>query len=203
MLLESPTEEVLLRDAAIGDGAAFEALIRPHLALFYNGIYRILGNDSDSQDALQDALVAIFRDLPSFQARSRFSTWAYRICINAALMLRRSRVSRREDSLTDHTEQYDHTGHSLEPLARLNWSVAAEGLAKIEYQELRSHLMNALNELPDTQRIVFTLRDLEEWSSERIADHLAIDPAAVRQRLHRARMFIHAKLRAYVAGRTP
>lgn len=199
-----PTPEAeLLRRAASGESEAFEALVQPHLGLFFNGILRILGDTHDSQDALQDALIAIYRDLPAFQGRSKFSTWAYRICINAALMLRRSKVRRREDTLTDHQARYDATGHNLDPLAGLDWSCEAEALVAAENQELRARLMSALDELPDAQRSVFILRDLEDWTSEQIAKHLAIAPDAVRQRLHRARLSIQAKLRAFVAGRQP
>jgi RNA polymerase sigma-70 factor (ECF subfamily) len=203
MSLESPREEDLLRRAGDGDGDAFEALVKPHLSLFYNGIHRILGDPSDSQDALQDALIAIFRDLPRFESRSRFSTWAYRICINAALMQRRSRSRRREETLTDHQARYDSTGHNLDPLAGLDWSVQAEALATAENRELRSKLLAVLGELPDTQRVVFILRELEDWNSEQIADHLGIAADAVRQRLHRARTTIQVKLRAFVAERKP
>lgn len=202
MSLPLPEDEVLRR-AAQGDGDAFEELVRPHLSLFYNGIHRILGDPSDSQDALQDALIAIFRDLPRFEARSRFSTWAYRVCVNAALMQRRERVRRREETLTDHQARYDPSGHNLDPLAGLDWSVQAEALARAEDQELRAHLVAALDGLPDTQRAVFILRDLEDWNSGQIAQHLGIAPDAVRQRLHRARSSIQLKLRAFVAGRTP
>lgn len=203
MSLDSLPETDLVRLAARGDGDAFGALVQPHLSLFFNGMFRILGDSNDTQDALQDALIAIYRDLPAFQGRSRFSTWAYRICINAALMLRRSKVRRKEDTLTDHQARYDATGHNLDPLAGLDWSVEAEALVAAENQELRARLMEALDELPDAQRVVFILRDLEDWSSEQIAKHLAVAPDAVRQRLHRARLSIQGKLRAYVAGRKP
>jgi len=195
-------EDELLSRAANGDGDAFEELVKPHLSLFYNGIHRILGEPNDSQDALQEALIAIFRDLPRFEARSRFSTWAYRICVNAALMQRRSRVRRREETLTDHQARYDPSGHNLDPLAGLDWSVQAAALATAATLELRAHPMAALDELPDTQRAVFILRDLEDWNSEQIAQHLGIAADAVRQRLHRARTSIQVKLRAFVAGRT-
>ena len=87
-----PTESELIERAAAGDSDAFGALVTPHLSLFHNGIHRILGNTADTQDALQDALMSIHRDLPKFEGRSRFSSWGYKVCLNAALMVRRSRV---------------------------------------------------------------------------------------------------------------
>ena len=64
-----PEEELIVR-AATGDSDAFGALVAPHLGLFFNGILRMLGNRAHAQDALQEALLGIFRDLPDFQARS-------------------------------------------------------------------------------------------------------------------------------------
>ena len=94
-------EAALVLTAAQGDAVAFEALVRPHLGMLFRVIDRILGNEAESQDALQDALLTIHRELPGFQGASKFSTWAYRICVNQALMARRKRVRRREDAIED------------------------------------------------------------------------------------------------------
>jgi RNA polymerase sigma-70 factor (ECF subfamily) len=79
MMNPSTNEMELFERAVGGDSDAFGAMVQPHLALFYNGINRILGNEADSQDALQDALMSIHRDLSRFEGRSRFSSWGYRI----------------------------------------------------------------------------------------------------------------------------
>ena len=96
MTAASPSEQDLIQRSTTGDSDAFGALVQPHLGLFYNGVLRILGNEADAEDALQDALISIHRDLPRFEGRSRFSSWGYRICLNAALMVRRSRVRIRD-----------------------------------------------------------------------------------------------------------
>ena len=94
-------EAALVQAAAGGDPAAFEALVRPHLGMLFRVIDRILGNEAESQDALQDALLTLHRELPGFHGASKFSTWAYRICVNQALMARRKRVRRREDAIEE------------------------------------------------------------------------------------------------------
>jgi len=194
--------ELLLR-AAAGDSEAFEALVLPHLPLFHHGILRILGNTADAQDALQNALLAIYQDLAAFQARSRFSSWAYRICINAALMFRRSKARFREDSMDECSGlgRFDDRGHHLDTRDSLRWSEEAQALAEAERRQMRECLVAALDALPEGQRVVFVLKDLEDWSTEEIAEQLAQSPATVRQRLHRARLQVQERLRLHVQGR--
>ena len=201
----SPTEAELLTRAATGDSEAFGALVTPHLALFHNGIHRILGNDADTQDALQDALMSIHRDLHRFEGRSRFSSWGYKICVNAALMARRSRVRihdmERPEPLA--LGPFDARGHHTETDRAPEWQVEAQAHDLAEQRELRECLDRALDELPDSHRIVFVLKDLEDWDTEAIARHLQIHAGAVRQRLHRARVHLQARLRTHVLGGRP
>jgi RNA polymerase sigma-70 factor (ECF subfamily) len=191
----------LLDRARSGDSDAFGELVRPHLPLFHNAIFRILGDTADTQDALQEALIGMHRDLPKFEGRSRFSTWAYPICVNAALMLRRSKVRRREEPLEDSPSQEALDARPKHMEATFDWKVEAEALLHLERKEMRTLMLKALDEMPDSQRIVFILRDLEDWDTDRIAAHLGVTPAVVRQRLHRARTYLEGRLRALVHGR--
>jgi RNA polymerase sigma-70 factor (ECF subfamily) len=197
------TEGELIAQAAAGDSDAFGALVEPYVGMFFNGILRILGNRADAQDALQNALVSLYQDLPGFEARSRFSSWAYKVCINAALMVRRSHARFREESIDALGDlgEFDPSGHHLDTRESLRWSVEPQALAEAERMQLRECLLQALDELPDPLRLVFVLRDLEDWPTEAIAARLEQTPAAVRQRLHRARVRVQARLRAHVQGR--
>jgi len=196
-------EDQLIQRAAAGDSDAFGTLVSPHLGLFFNGILRILGNRSDAQDALQDALLNIFQDLSAFQGRSRFSSWAYKICVNAALMFRRSHARFREESIDAPSGlgDLDETGHHRDTRESLQWSVEAQALADAERSQLRECLLKALAALPDSLRMVFVLRDLEDWSTEEIAARLDQTAPAIRQRLHRARLQVQDRLRAHIQGR--
>jgi RNA polymerase sigma-70 factor, ECF subfamily len=198
----SPKETELIQRAATGDSDAFGELVQPHLALFHNGIHRILGNAADTQDALQDALMSIHRDLPRFEGRSRFSSWGYKICLNAALMVRRSRVRILEMERSEPLAlgPFDERGHHLEPDHLPEWQVEAQAHALMEGREMRECLTRALDELPDSHRIVFVLKDLEDWETEDIARHLQVTPGTVRQRLHRSRVLLQARLRTFVLG---
>ena len=184
----------LVQEAVSGNAEAFEALVRPHLPMFFAGIQRILGNESESQDALQDALVAMHRELPRFQGQSAFSTWAYKVCINAALMARRKRVRRREEAIDDLMPQFDDSGHHMEQDRLLAWSDAADAFERTHAGELRARVRLALDRLSDEQRAVFVLKDLVVWDTDEIAQHLGISKDLVRQRLHRARLALRSLL---------
>ena len=187
-------EAALVRAAAQGDPEAFEALVRPHLGMLFRVIDRILGNEAESQDALQDALLTLHRELPGFQGASKFSTWAYRICVNQALMARRKRVRRREDAIEDLMPRFGDDGHHMSEDIVLDWSEDAEALVMVQQEELKSRVRAGLDRLSDDQRAVFVLRDLEGWNTEEIAQHLGLTRELVRQRVHRARLALRALL---------
>ncbi|HJV39649.1 MAG TPA: sigma-70 family RNA polymerase sigma factor [Geothrix sp.] len=190
----APPEAALVQAAAGGDPEAFETLVRPHLGMLFRVIDRILGNEAESQDALQDALLTILRELPGFQGASKFSTWAYRICVNQALMARRKRIRRREDAIEDLMPRFADDGHHKDVDLLLEWSEDAEALMKVERDELKARVRMGLDRLSDDQRAVFVLRDLEGWDTDEISRHLGITRELVRQRVHRARLALRALL---------
>lgn len=198
--LHGPSEAELVRAAAAGDPSAFEALVRPHLGMLFRVIDRILGNEAESQDALQDALLTVHRELPGFQGASKFSTWAYRICVNQALMARRKRVRRREDAIEDLMPRFGDDGHHMDVDTILDWSEDAEALMKVEQEELKARVRQGLDRLSDDQRAVFVLRDLEGWDTDEISRHLGITRELVRQRVHRARLALRALLPEFAPG---
>ena len=193
------SESQLVQAARGGDAAAFDALVRPHLGLFFRVIVRILGNDAEAQDALQDALLAMYRELGSFAGGSRFSTWGYRVCANQALMHRRKRVRRREDAIEDLMPRFADDGHHMED-GSLEWSQEADALDNAARNELKARIQAGLGRLSDDQRAVFVLRDLEGWDTDEIAARLGISRDLVRQRLHRARLALRALLADFVGG---
>lgn len=193
-------EAPLVQAAAGGDPQAFEALVRPHLGMLFRVIDRILGNEAESQDALQDALLTLHRELPGFQGASKFSTWAYRICVNQALMARRKRVRRREDAIEDLLPRFGDEGHHMNVDGLLLWSEDAEAPMVVEQDELRARVRAGLDRLSDDQRAVFVLRDLEGWNTEEISEHLGITRELVRQRVHRARLALRSLLPEFAPG---
>jgi RNA polymerase sigma-70 factor, ECF subfamily len=168
------SDEDLAARAAAGDEPAFEALLCRYEARVYRLAFRLTGNQGDAQDILQEAFLAAYRGLSAFRRESRFSTWLYRIATNAALMHRRARMRRPFESLTAFLPRFDEDGvHAGAPA------------------DLRAA---SLDRLPSPYRAAFVLRDLEEMTTEEVAELLGLTAAAVRQRVHRARLMLRGYL---------
>jgi RNA polymerase sigma-70 factor (ECF subfamily) len=196
---EEPSDEVLAARAAAGDDTAFEALV----ARYQHRVYRLacrLTSETDAADVLQDTFLQIYRHLPTFRGDARFSTWIYRVATNASLMHRRARARRPAESLEEFLPQFDANGrHSRTPEA-LQMASRIDEL--LDRRELAERAWAAIERLPDLYREAFVLRDLEELSTAEVAQVLGVEPATVRQRVHRARMMVRGYLNA-LAGSLP
>jgi RNA polymerase sigma-70 factor (ECF subfamily) len=185
-------DEALAARAAAGEEPAFEELVSRYEARVYRLACRLTGNEGDANDVLQEAFLAVYRGLPGFRAESRFSTWLYRIATNAALMHRRARARRPTESLEAFLPRFDGDGrHVAEPADLLAASRADELLDR---KLLAERAQAGLDRLPDIYRDAFVLRDLEELETAEVAELLGIDAAAVRQRVHRARLMLRGYL---------
>jgi RNA polymerase sigma-70 factor, ECF subfamily len=191
-------DERLAARAAAGEECAFDALVSRYEARVYRLACR-LTSDGEAKDVLQETFLAAYRGLPGFRGESRFSTWLYRIATNAALMHRRARARRPAASLEEFLPRFDGNGiHAAEPADLLAASRADEVLDR---KLLADKAREGLERLPDIYRDAFVLRDLEEMTTAEVAELLAIDAAAVRQRVHRARLMLRGYLGGLVGGR--
>jgi RNA polymerase sigma-70 factor (ECF subfamily) len=193
------TDEAAAMRAAGGDAAAFELLVRRYQSRVFGLACRLTGSESDAADVLQDAFLQAFRGLRSFRGDARFGTWLYRIATNAALMHRRSRARRPADPLDAYLPEFDEGGAHRPTPEQLQITTRIEEL--IDRQTLAAKAREAIARLPDTCRATFVLRDLEDLSTADVADVLGIEPAAVRQRVHRARLLLRGYLNAVAGGR--
>jgi RNA polymerase sigma-70 factor (ECF subfamily) len=187
-----PSDEELAAAAAAGDGSAFEALVHRYHARAYRLAYRLLGPDGDPQDALQEAFLHAFRKLPTFRGESRFSTWLFRVVTNAALMQRRSRSRRPAESLDAYLPRFDAEGRHTGTPDQLAAASRAEEV--LDRRFLAEKARAGLERLPEAYRAAFVLRDLEEMPTAEVAELLGLEPAAVRQRVHRARLMLRGYL---------
>jgi RNA polymerase sigma-70 factor (ECF subfamily) len=192
-------DEVLAARAAAGDEFAFEGLVSRYQARVYRLASRLTSDEGEAKDVLQETFLAAYRGLPAFRGDSRFSTWLYRIATNAALMQRRARARRPTESLEAFLPSFDGDGiHTREPADLLAASRADELLdRKLLAEKARA----GLERLPDVCREAFILRDLEEMTTAEVAELLGIDAAAVRQRVHRARLMLRGYLSDLVGSK--
>jgi RNA polymerase sigma-70 factor (ECF subfamily) len=189
-------DEALAGRAAAGEERAFEELVARYQARVFRLACRLTADDGEAKDVLQETFLAAYRGLPGFRGVSRFSTWLYRIATNAALMTRRTRARRPTESLEAFLPRFDSDGvHAAEPADLLAASRADEMLDR---KRLAEKARAGLDQLPEIYRAAFVLRDLEEMSTGEVGEVLGIDAAAVRQRVHRARLMLRGYLGALV-----
>jgi RNA polymerase sigma-70 factor, ECF subfamily len=150
---------------------------------------RILRNDEDAKDAVQDAFISALSALDRFEGGSEVSTWLHRIVVNAALMKLRSRRTRPEESIEGLLPQFEADGHITVPASE--W-VAADTL--VFRDELKQLVRASIDRLPELYRTVLLLRDIEELTTDETAEALQITAAAVKVRLHRARQALRGLL---------
>jgi RNA polymerase sigma-70 factor (ECF subfamily) len=173
-----------------GDPAAFEQLVRANTPRLLSVTRRILNNDDDAKDAVQQAFIAAFRSRGQFEGDARPSTWLHRIAVNKALDLLRRRQRRPEDSIEDLLPRFLPNGHHTERFAV--WPDVSE--AGIDRERLAATIREAIDRLPESFRLVLLLRDIEEMSTEETANALGITPNAAKLRLHRARLALRTLL---------
>jgi RNA polymerase sigma-70 factor (ECF subfamily) len=183
--LPAPSDEQLLARLARGDREVLEELFLRHRALAYRVAHRLLGNEADALDAVQEGFVKALTHLPSFAGRSSFKTWLLRVVSNAALDLGRQR-GRRESLSFDAFMVSDREG--LQP------SELADPSGNLERADLRRLIDRALAELPEAQRRTFVLHAEAELSYREVAEVLGISIGTVMSRLFYARQKLRAVL---------
>lgn len=188
-----PTDEELVAAYLKGNKAAFEDIVRRYEDRLYRLSFRMLGNHHDALDAVQEILVKLMAALPKFQGRSRFGTWLYRLAANTCLDIRRKRGRTAAESL-DATLEYS----PATSLAILDDEPSDNPDVYIEQQYRENVVRAALDQLPESQRRLLELRDLEDLSNSQVADLLGIEVGALKARLHRARQALKRVLDAGV-----
>ena len=186
-------EAALLQGLKKGEDWASEALVRAFGARMLSVARRIVGNDEDARDVVQSAYLSAFRAIGTFEGSAQISTWLHRIVVNTALMRLRSRRRKPEESIEALLPAFKADGHFADRFA--SGSLTADQL--LERKETRRIVRGAIEQLPDPYRTVLILRDIEEMSTQEVADLLEITPSAVKVRLHRARQALFTLLRRH------
>jgi RNA polymerase sigma-70 factor (ECF subfamily) len=177
-----PSDEQLLTRHADGDRLALEELFRRHRQPAFRVAHRLLGNEADALDAVQDGFVKVLTHLPAFQGRSSFKTWLLRVVSNAALDLGRQRGRRQT------AEPPEARSDDAGPLV---WDDPTFGM---ERADLRRLIDAALARLPEPQRQTFVLHVDADMSYREVAETLGISIGTVMSRLYYARQKLRASL---------
>ena len=147
----------------------------------------------DAQDVTQEVLLTLFRKINMFQGKSAFSSWVYRIAVNASYMKLRSKKKEPNVSIDELMPSFNSAGFQQEKIQ--DWSENTESL--LFTKETRDVINKAVDLLPEKEKVVFLLRDVEGLSTEKTGEILNLTVPAVKSRLHRARLFLRKKLSYY------
>jgi RNA polymerase sigma-70 factor (ECF subfamily) len=185
-----PDDRSLVPRIVQGDQAAFETLMRRHNSRLYRVARAILKNETEAEDALQDAYLDAFRHIREFRGDGALGTWLTRIVVNQALM--RVRKHKRDRVVVPFAEPSSEGAAPVE--AELADDTGESPPLTIIRGEIRRMLERRIDELPVAFRTVFVMRDVEDMTVEETAACLAIPAATVRTRLFRARALLRAAL---------
>jgi len=188
--------EISLEALRSGDQAAFAGLVETYSAPIYRLGLKMLNDGQDAEDVLQNTFLKAFQHVADFEARSSLSTWLYRIAANEALMMIRKR---RPEITQSDTGADDAEDAGFTPLEFVDWGALPED--ELLTGEAQKRLDQAIQHLPEIQRIVFLLRDIEGLSIQETAAALDLGESAVKTRLLRARLHLREELSAYYGER--
>lgn len=180
--LGAPELDRLAERARDGDRDAFEALVVATSASCYQLAFRLVGNEDDARDVVQETYLRAYRGLKRFRGDASVTTWLYRITVNCAA---RS-LERRSRSVTDLLDE--DAPELVEERPERDPERAASAADE------RGRLVEALGELPDGLRAVVVLRDIYDLPHREIAKELGISQAAAKVRLHRARRMLRERM---------
>lgn len=174
---------------------AYEAIVRLHGGRLLAVARRFTKNDADAQDVLQSAYLNAFRAIERFEGNCQLATWLHRIVVNTALMKLRSRQRKPEESIETLLPNFHDDGRHADAVAE--WTMPADML--LQRGETRAIVRACIDRLPPTYRVVLIMRDIEEQSTQEVADALGTTPTAIKVRLHRARQALSTLLRQHFA----
>jgi len=190
---EATRDATLLARLRAGENAAFEELTVLAAGRMLSIARRMMPNEADAEEAVQDAFLNAFRALPKFDGRAKLTTWLHQITVNACLMKLRAKRRRPERSIEDLLPAFVADGHQKNPAGA--WS--DEAPRNLESSEFREIVKLKLEELPEQYRAVLVLRDVEGLDTEETATVLGVTLDTVRTRLHRARQALKTLLDPY------
>ncbi len=181
-------EAKIIRAVLDGNTNAFEDLVLEYQSQVYHIALKMTGNEEDAFDLSQETFLKAFRTLKSFRGESGFGSWLYRMAANLSIDFLRKRKRRTPEQILP-LDEPDEVGRPRE-LPDLRYEPQSE----LERKELRSQVQEGLRRLPEEQRLILILRDVEGFSYQEIGDILKLELGTVKSRIYRARARLAALL---------
>jgi RNA polymerase sigma-70 factor (ECF subfamily) len=178
-----------------GDPEEFARLVDTYSNKIYRLAVKMLNQQQDAEDVLQETFLKAYRALKSFDGRSKISTWLFRIATNEALMV----IRRKHPDVVSIDEPIETEEGEQDPIQIVDWCCLPE--EELLSEETKERLDAEVQKLPERLRLVFLLRDVNDLSTHETADILGLTDTAVKTRLSRARLRLREELSAYFGER--
>lgn len=179
----TPEEDALIKAASKGDKDAFGRIVSMYERLVYNTVKQKVGSAEDAFDLSQEVFIKLWRSIGRYRGDCRFSTWVYKVCINASLDFLRKAQTGAVEQLPVYTDK-DGDELSFEPA---DDSVTSSPERSCEQNEAVRMVRDGISRLSPEQREVILLRDIEGYTYEEISEMLRLEIGTVKSRLNRAR----------------
>jgi RNA polymerase sigma-70 factor (ECF subfamily) len=189
--MSKKNDDQLVAELKRGDQAAFRELVNRHQAKVYQLALKLTRNETDAEDVLQETFLRVYNRIETFRGEAAFSSWLYRIAANASFAKLGERKKHDHADLDDIHPEYE--AGLTQPVN--DWSRQPDSV--LMSKETLGLLDKAISELPEEFRVVVLLRDVQGLSNAQVADILDLTVAAVKSRLHRARLVLRKKLSDY------
>jgi RNA polymerase sigma-70 factor (ECF subfamily) len=189
------SQEFSLQALQAGDQAEFARLVDAYSTQIYRLALKMLGDEQDAEDVLQNTFMKALQSIGKFEGRSSLSTWLYRIAVNEALMLLRRQKPTIPVAM-DYEGDEDEIQH---PIQFTDWCCLPED--ELLSAESKGYLDEAIRRLPEKLQVVFLLRDIEGLSIRETSEALDLTETAVKTRLLRARLNLREQLSTYYGER--
>ena len=196
MTTTKKTDQELIADFQKGNQQSFEELISRYSNKVFSLASRLTRNNEDAEEVLQDVFVTVHRKIAGFEGKSSFSSWLYRVTVNAAFM----KLRKRKQDQTIPLEEIVQQTHVVPALK-------SPEHAYVDSQTIRNEMLEALEtairKLPDDYRPVFILRDVDGLTSREVSRILDLTVPAVKSRLHRSRLMLRRRLNRFFTEAKP
>ncbi len=192
---EPREDAALIRAFQEGDKVAFDRLVVKHKVRLFNLCFRLLGDYEEANDSAQEAFIKVYRSLKNFRFESAFSTWLYRIAVNTCKNKLKSSAFRQKMKMVPLDNPIPANLNS--PRRELQDEGPSPVMA-LERKERMKVIQEAINALPAEQKEVVTLRDIQGFSYEEVAEITGLNVGTVKSRLARARLDLRKKLRSVI-----
>jgi RNA polymerase sigma-70 factor (ECF subfamily) len=185
-------QKINLQGLRAGDEKAFRAIVEEFQDRVFNTCFGFLGTREEAEDAAQETFIAVFSSVKDFREEARLSTWIYRIAVTSSLQaIRRKRRKKR------FTLFFSSDGENDVLASVGDCSENTHPLAQLENKELAGILYKAMNRLPESQRVAFTLHKIEGLPYKEIGDVMNLSLSSVESLIHRAKQNLQKHLGEY------